>query len=524
MIKGKIVEKYYDPRSACQVLGVLMIDPQLLKSRKYNLEQSDFVGGMHQTIFTCIYNLANQGVKQIGIGEIETYLANTSPIDHTKVFERNNGEEWISKTVEDANSLNFDYHYQTVKKMALMRSYLSQGITIKDILDLEEIEPNTAKKQRDVFDNMSIEEIVREVDKRNLVAKKHFLINGTTKTKKAGDGAKELYEKTKQSPSYGLAFESKYLNTVLRGAGKKKVLLETRDTGCGKSRVAIKRLLGFTAPYLWDYEKETFVENPNGVDNGALYIGTEMEQDEEIEPMMWAFLSGIDEERIRDNNLTADEEERVQKAIQILENTKLFLVDEEDISVTFLWNIIEEYKLKYNIYAVAVDYIEITSGMIGEFVQDTKGMTAREDMVLLNLSKNLKNMARKLDVFINAFTQTTDEARRDEIRDQRAVKGARSLPNKVDAGIVTFEPTNKELEKLEPIMEKITGLVKSKTPNICYSFYKNRGGSIKNIKIWGYQNLGNMEYYDLFCTDNNYKLLNINPTKIKVVGNQITTL
>jgi len=149
-------------------------------------------------------------------------------------------------------------------------------------------------------------------------------------------------------------------------------------------------------------------------------------------------------------------------------------------------------------------------------------MGVREDQILLSLSSNLKNISKKFDVFMMAYTQTTDEARRDGVRDQRAVKGARSLPNKADIGVVVFEPTIKELEKIESITKR-SGLVGHKIPNICHSFYKNRGGKVKNVRVWGYQDLGTMEYYDLFCTDNHYKRININPTKIKNTNGKITT-
>jgi hypothetical protein len=97
------------------------------------------------------------------------------------------------------------------------------------------------------------------------------------------------------------------------------------------------------------------------------------------------------------------------------------------------------------------------------------------------------------------------------------------LPNKADVGVVSFEPTKKELEKIDPIVVR-KGLVNHKYPNICHSFYKIRGGiqQHKDIKVWGYQDLGTMEYEDMFCTDKNYKLVNVNPTKIEMVDDKVT--
>lgn len=278
-----------------------------------------------------------------------------------------------------------------------------------------------------------------------------------------------------------------------------------------KTRVAIKRLLLTSAPYLWSFEKKAFIRNPH-TPVASLYIGTEMDLYTELEPMMWAFIAGVDEDKIHANTLTPEERQRVERAIKILQDTPLYLEDEEDYNISFLAHTIEHYKTEYNIGVVAIDYLELTSALTTEFTHTTRGMGVREDQVLLNLSTNIKNMAKRFDIAIIGFTQTTDLARAEGVRDQRAVKGARSLPNKCDLGMTSFAPTKKELELLEPLIEKI-GLNNYRcVPNIGYNIYKNRGGKFKNIKIWGYQDLGTMEYVDLFCTDESYAPINVDKT------------
>ncbi len=523
MINSKLIKKYYDKRSACQVLGILMKEPYRIKDKENYLNKKDFSNGLHETIFISIYNLAYQNIKEITVSEIESYLAVSHPVDYKKIFENNETLDWLNKILEDANPTNYTYYYQKVRKMSLLRSCLEQGIDISDILNIDELDPILKQNQQEKFDNMTIDNIIQLCDKKILMAKKDFIIKNDSEARKAGNDAEQLYRKLKESPSYGMGLESQYLNTITRGMQKKKFFLETRDSGTGKSRIAIKRLLNLSAPYIWDFKIKDFIKNPNGSNNSGLYIGTEMDLYEEIEPMMWSVVSGVEEAKIKDCNLTKEEDNRIKKAIEILSKTNLFLERNANFSVSYLWRIVEDYKKEYDIYSVALDYIELNSTLIAEFTNNTKGMGVREDQVLLDLSTNLKNIAENLDVFMLAFTQTTDEARRDGVRDQRAVKGARSIPNKADVGIISFEPTKKELEKISPILNR-KGLVEHKYPNICYSFYKNRGGiqEYKDIKVWGYQDLGTMEYQDLFCTDKYYKLININPTKIEVINDKIT--
>lgn len=511
----KNIKKYYDKRTACQVLGCLMLNPRLVNSKEYQINIEDFMGNSHKALFECIYNLAQQGVQSIGLNDIETFMYNYKPINYTQMFEKNNSEAWIVDILEDANEHNYKYYYTEFKKLSLLRSYINEGIDVSEILDLNSMDIIFQEEQLKSFEKKSIKDIISFFDKKNLKAKSMFVFGDESSQRKAGDNAEELREEMKQSPSYGLNTESQYLNTVTRGFILRNFILETRDTGTGKTRIGIKRLLDITAPYIWSFEENDFVENPNGMNNAALYLGTEMDIYKELEPMMWAFVSGVDEKKIKDNELTKEEDARVDKAIEILKHTKLFLKDEANYDVTYLWNIVEEYKIKHNICAVAIDYLELTSAMTAEYVEQTRGMGVREDQILLNLSSNIKNIAKEFNVCIIGFTQTTDEARRDGVRDQRAVKGARSLPNKVDVGIVTFEPTKKEMQMIEPIIHKL-GLTKHKEPNICYTIYKNRGNDIKSIKIWGYQDLGNMYYHDMFCTNKYYEPINIKKTLIHI--------
>lgn len=839
---NKLFKKYYDSRSACQVLGCLMINPNLVKSLDYTLDKEDFVGAVHKSLYVCIHNLSNQGLKTIDLSDIENYMHNVDPVGYIKMFEKYNGEEWILSIIEDANIDNFDYYYRVVRKYALLRSYIKNGVDVSEILELNDMDTDRQQIQLEEFDKLEIYDIIKFFDWKNLEGKQRFTVRDGGKSRKAGDNARELREMLKQTPSYGFSFESEYLTTITQGAIGGRFMVESRDSGCvdcdteffdgkewkriadykdgdlvlqynkdgsselvkpyryiknkkdklwyfktnygvdqclsenhnvvyftkkgnikeikfedlmekhyknrlgfrgkfattfrydgkgielsefeirlmcavicdgtfkheyankrlcrinikkqrkkerlewildnlgieykkeqwnpndllyntyifespriekefgdywynctnkqlriicdeilewdgsqvnnrrsfstvnkttadfiqfafsscgirttittldrtgqqykdkpqyirksieyvltmsnnkmvgianyneskikfteyrtkdgyeycftvpshmlvlrrnnrifitgncGKTRNAIKRLVNICAPEIWSFEENRYIVNPNGTDNRGLYIGTEMDVFTEIEPMMWAFISGLDETRIKNNELTEDEEARLDKAIEITEQTKIFLEDEEDFDCAFLWQIIEQHKLENDISVVAIDYIELGGALTLEYVTSHRGMTAREDQVLLNLSKNIKSISKNFNVFIYAYTQTNDEGRRQEARDQTAVKGGKSIPNKADFGMTSFEPTKKELELLDSLIHKANkGLGKKILPNICYTTYKNRWFNPKKVKIWGYQDLGTMEYIDLFCTNEYYEPINIVKTKI----------
>ena len=522
-VTKKQIEKYHDKRASCQVLGCLMKNPSLLKDKKYALNVDDFPNGIHQLIFTCIYNLSLQGLKEIKTSDIETYLNTNDPKSYNVVFENEKNLEWLYGIYEDSNNVNFEYYYNRIRKLSLLRNYMNEGQDVSDILDMEEIDHIIIKQQQEKFEIMTLNEIQRYFDKKIFNVKEKFSMKDSSSRRKAGDNARELKQRMKESPIYGYGLESQYLNTLTRGALKGSFFLETRDSGKGKTREAIQRLLLICSPYLWNHDKNDFVPNLNGQNNKGLYIGTEMQLYEELEPMIWAFISGVEEYKIRKNILTDEEEKRIDRAIEIAEQTNLFLEDEANYDLAYLRNTFDRYKTKHGLDAVAIDYLELTVGLTAEYVQLTRGMTAREDQVLLNLSQNTKNMAKDFDCVVFGYTQTTDEARRDGVRDQRAVKGARSLPNKVDTGITVFAPTKKELELIDPLIKKGKGLNNSIIPNTCYTIYKNRFGErTDEVKIWCHQNLGNMKTIDLFCTNKDYEPISIDKTVIDLINEKDT--
>lgn len=516
-ITKKQIEKYFDKRSSCQVLGCLMKNPNFQKDKKYILNIEDFPNGIHQLVYTCVYNLSLQDLKEIKIAEIESYLNTNDPKAYSLIFENEKNIEWLSQIYEDSNSINYEYYYNKIRKLSLLRNYMGEGIDVSEILDMEEIDHVIIKQQQEKFEIMTLSEVQQYFDKKNFNVKEKFLVRDSTKRRKSGDNANELREKMKESPCFGYGLESKYLNTLTRGALKGGFFLETRDSGKGKTRVAIERLLLICCSHLWDHDKKDFIPNPNGQNNVGLYIGTEMKIYEELEPMMWAFVSGVEEFKIKENTLTKEEEERVDKAIEYVKDAKIFLEDEPNYDLMYIRNTVDTYKIREGLDAVAIDYLELTVALTSEYVQLTRGMSAREDQVLLSLSTATKTLATDYDIVIFGFTQTTDEARRDGVRDQRAVKGARSLPNKCDVGIVVFAPTKKELDFIQPLIQKAKGLNKTIIPNMCYTVYKNRFGKItEEVKIWCHQNLGTMQTIDLFCTNGLYEPISIDKTNIEL--------
>lgn len=238
----------------------------------------------------------------------------------------------------------------------------------------------------------------------------------------------------------------------------------------------------------------------------------------EIEPIIWAYMSGVPQENIEFAIYEEGQKERVLEAIDYLEKYgKIWLEYVPEYDVSILRDIIEFHKINHNISHVFFDYIHTTVELLGEYADESKvKMATREDQVLANLSNKLKNMCREFDVSLDTCTQISGDFKNSDNRDQTIVRGSKAIIDKADSGLIAMPPTGKELSQVEDIMRTLFG-EESKKPNLIYSLYKNRGGKWNNIKIWLYVDYDTMRTYDLFVTDYNYKLVdNISKTVLKL--------
>lgn len=82
-------------------------------------------------------------------------------------------------------------------------------------------------------------------------------------------------------------------------------------------------------------------------------------------------------------------------------------------------------------------------------------------------------------------------------------------------------PTKKEIKELEPVFHHALAFGK-KQPNVCMSFYKNRGGRYNRIKVWLYVDYSTMRVHDLYCTNyDNEIIADIPQTYMKIEEDKV---
>ena len=500
--------KYVDTTSIIQVIGNVYNNPSLLdQDDKYTITDEDFAEEFHRIVFGAIYKIHENGAHQISLETIIDFLSSRPKSEG--VFKAQKGEEWLLKTAEVANFNAFDYYYNRMKKMTLLRAYDNCGIDVSEIYDVDNIFDTKKKQlQEDWLDNSSLEDIADKIDEKIENIKIRYVDDTYGEPEAAGTGIYELIQKFKDSPEVGIPLYGPLINTVTRGARLKKFYLRSAATGVGKTRSMIADCCYIGCDKIYD---DVFGWISTGKAQPTLFITTEQEL-EEIQTMMLAFLSAVNEEHILNGKYEGDEEERVIKAAEVLENSNILIEELPDFSLKDVENIIRKNVRERDVRYVFHDYIHTSLKILEEITRRSGGVKLREDNILFMLSTKMKDICNQLGVFIMSATQLNGSYQESDTPDQNLLRGAKAIADKVDLGAILLGATEEDYVKLEQVLA--TNVFEK--PNIKLSIYKNRRGQYKGVFLWCKADLGCCRIKPMFATTYNYELIPIKDMQIKL--------
>lgn len=503
-----------DKRAYLQVIGCLLRDSSLIDDIDRPLDRTDFnTEDFYELLFVAIYNLHIQGVVNIDEFAIDSYLSNYK--EQYKIFQDNTGLDYLSSAREMSDLSNYDYNYHRIRKYGLLRYYEKQGLDTRFIYDSTITDTNKAEAEQNKFDGYTEQDIVEKVEATFVInPSMKYCTNSLSTDIQAADGMKELVADLMEVPDVGLALNNEGLNTVSRGARLGCLFMRSCPQGGGKTRMATGDACKIAIPYYYDLEKEEFVYTGNC--EPTTIFSTEMPVDE-IQTLVIATISKVNEEHILYGTYEYGEYERVQQAIEYIASSPLYIVHIPDFSIEDIKNQIKKYNREFSVRYFFFDYIHTSLRLMAE-VNSRSGMGLKEHQLLLVFATELKTIAQQLDVFIFTASQLNGEAQTAQYKDQNLLAGSKALANKLDMGIISMAPTKAELKKIEPVLHKMVGMP---VPNMCHWVYKVRRGRITRIIIWTKADLGVMDERALFVTDYDFGLIDIDFTKIEQVEEKI---
>ncbi|MBE6148280.1 MAG: hypothetical protein E7167_02025 [Firmicutes bacterium] len=500
--------KYVDVAATMQVVGCVFNNPQLLDiSDRYIITDEDFANEFHKIVFGAIYKLHELGAQEITLESISDFLAARPKSE--AVFKTQKGEEWLIKVAENSIPSAFDYYYQRLKKFSLLRAYDNCGMDVSDIYDPDNfLDMKKKQLQEEILDNSTLEQIADKIDEKIDAIRMQYVDDSFGEAFQAGEGIEDLIDRFKEHPEVGVPLYGPLINTVTRGARLKKFYLRSAATGIGKTRSMIADACYIACEKLYD---ETFGWIGTGLAQPVLFITTEQEL-EEIQTMMLAFLSGVNEDHILNGEYEPGEEDRVRQAAVLIKNAPLYVEELPDFSLKDVEDKIKKNIREHDVKYVFHDYIHTSLKILEEITRRSGGVKLREDNILFMLSTRLKDICNKYGIFIMSATQLNGDYKDAKVPDQNLLRGAKAIADKIDYGAILMGVTDEDLVALD----KILCANIFERPTIKMSVYKNRRGRYKGVYLWCKADLGSCRIKPMFCTGYDYEMINIDDIRIKI--------
>ena len=500
--------KYVDIPAIMQVIGGVYLNNSFLDNETYFFTEEDFTEQFHRILFEAIFNLHTLGVKKIDLVSIEDYLEQRPK--KKAVFLAHRGDEYLQKLMDNTQIAAFDYYYNRMKKMTLLRMYQGIGMDLSWLYDINNIMDVKKKQaQEDWLDNTSLNEIANIIDNKILDIRLKYVDDSDEKAVQAGEGGLALLERLKQTPELGYPMFGPLVNAVHRGARLKKFYLRSAATGVGKTRAMIADACFIACDEIYDLKEKRWIQN--GTKEPTIFITTEQEL-EEVQTMMYAFLSGVNEEHILTGNYLVGEWERVVYAAKLLERCPLYIQELPDFSLQDIENTIKQGIRDYGVKYVFFDYIHTSIKILSEIGNRSGLKNLREDNVLFMISIRLKDLCNQYGVFILTATQLNSDYTTAQQYDQNLLRGAKSIADKIDCGMIMLEVSQEDLNALEPIIRQ-QGL---EMPTVKISIYKNRRGRYKGVLLWCKADRGICRIEPMFMTNYQYQYMPVEDLKINV--------
>lgn len=482
-----------DKNATMQVIGSLMKSPLLLVDNNYILTKRDFETPLARNIFIAIHNLVLVNkLEVLTTVDIDNYFQQIE--GSYENFKAQNGLQYLNDCMQISNLNNFNYYYNRVKKMSALRALKADGFDIKKIYNEEEFDLVKEKEQQERLDSMTVEEIFETFTKSLTDLQYDYVCKDDSEEGLIADGIDKLFESLQENPEIGIPLQGKIYNTIVRGARQKKYYLISGSSGTGKTRQMVGHACTIAFPERYDIENKKWVVTGKG--HKILFFATEMEK-EETQTMILAHISGVNEDKILNNNYeTPEEKQRVYDAIKVMNYYKdnFIFVRIGDPSIGQIKTLIKKEVLKYDIKYVFYDYIFSSPGLLTEY----KSLNLREDVILTLLSTALKDLANELNIFVMSGTQLNGNWQEFKgLRNQNLIRGSKGIVDKIDVGGISLPVTQEEHQVIDLLARKLGKDIPTQVQDI----YKVRRGKYNRVRIWSKVDLGTCRTEDLFLTD-----------------------
>lgn len=470
-----------------------MNKPELLsETDKYFLEPSDFTQQLDKFIFSAIYNLYVNGAEKIHTVDVDNYLQQNSLAK--QLMEKENGLSLLQDCEIESEVSNFNYYYNKLKKINLVRELQLSKDEIDEIY-CEDILNERYSEINDRFERMHVVDVVNVLKSKIANIENRYVLNNIVEESRPSDSIRQRVKEWKEKPEIGCMLQGEIFNTITRGGRKGKLYIRSAGSGVGKTRSMVGDACHIAYPIRFDPRVGKWVST--GSCEKVLYVMTEQDT-EEIDTMIMAYLTGYNEDIFTYG--TFDENDpRIQTAMDIMERyaDNMNYAKVSDPCSSVIKNLFRRRNLQDGIENFFYDYIFSSPAMLDEY----RDLKIQEHVALRMFTTTLKNLAVELNAFILTSTQlNAEDDPKGGFKDFRNIQGSKAIVNLADFACIMSRPSIEEINQVAEF-KKSFGF----TPNLVTDVYKNRRGRWNMVRIWSVHDLGTCRKHDLFITTANMK-------------------
>ncbi|MCX7913743.1 MAG: replicative DNA helicase [Thermodesulfovibrionales bacterium] len=345
------------------VLGALILDGDaLLKAMEILDSEEDFYRDSHKRIYKAMLELFNKG-EPIDIITLSEYLKKSNELDSI------GGIAYLSFLANNIlTSANIRYHSKIVKEKAILRRLLSAATHIISKVYDDDLE---ADEMVDYAEKIIFDIAERRV-KTSSFSNIKELIKETFAT------IEKLYDK-KEALS-GIPSGFKDLDALTSGFQRGDLVIIGGRPGMGKTAFALN-----IAQYVAINVKEP-----------VAFFSLEMSK-EQLALRMLCSESMVNSSKVRRNDISIDEWQRLIRAAGKLAEAPIFIDDSSGISVLDIRAKARRLKLEQkSLGLVIVDYLQLMK---------SRGNFERREQEISDISRSLKALAKELKVPVVALSQ-----------------------------------------------------------------------------------------------------------------------
>ena len=197
------------------LIGCFANRPNLMLSNKYKIGENDFRckgcddSKFHHILYRTMYNLVANGAEEIENVVVDTFLR--SYPEQYEICKQYDFMSFIPEIKRVASDKNVAYHYDIVRKFAMLREYKATGFDIHEIYD----ETKDEASQRNKLNSISLRDIDEYFESKRLAIKRNFISTDNVEHYKAGDdfdatGKKTILIIRKPEEALSASFENRH--------------------------------------------------------------------------------------------------------------------------------------------------------------------------------------------------------------------------------------------------------------------------------------------------------------------------